>query len=374
MRIAMLCSNHAVTDARITFKQAASLAGMGHQVCVFGLEGKFPVQLPGVEICVVYPFRVGIRGRVLAMPHLYRPVMRWKPDVVTCHEPESAALGLLIRARCGARVIFDVHELWQETMAARAPAAVRPAALAAFSSALRAIARRCDWVTVVSPWILEFYRAARGDGRVDIIYNSPPMAMFPPCHQDLEGPVVLAHEGSLGLNRGMIPMLEALALVRQRADVRLLIVGGVEEDERAAFDRKVAQLNLAGAIDAPGWVLYDKVGELLSCGQIGIVAMQPTPNNYGGLSNKIFNYMCCGMAAIVPAGSATADLVRGADCGLAVDTTRPAAMAEAITQLAQDRALRARLGANGRRAIETTFGWHKMADRLREIYAQVEKT
>jgi hypothetical protein len=372
MRIAMVCSNHPVNDARVVFKQAASLAAAGHEVRVFGLEAAAPVHLPRVTVEAVSPFKIGIRARLSMIPRLYRPVLRWKPDVVTGHEPETAALGLLIRARCGARVIFDVHELWEETMAARAPAAVRPAALAAFSAALRAIARRCDWVTVVSPWNLEFYRAARCDGRVDIIHNSPPMAMFPPCRHDLECPVVLAHEGSLGLNRGMIPMLEALALVRQRADVRLLIVGGVKEDERAAFDRKVAQLDLAGAIDAPGWVLYDKVGELLSRGQIGIVAMQPTPNNFLSLSNKIYNYMCCGLAAVVPAGSATADLVAGADCGIAVDAADPEAIAQAVLVLARDRPLRERLGANGRRAIEQVYGWHKMAERLIEIYAQLE--
>jgi len=128
MRIAMLCSNHPVNDARVVFKQAASLAKAGHEVRVFGLEAAAPVHLPGVTVEAVYPFKIGIRARLSMIPRLYRPVLRWKPDVVTGHEPETAALGLHLRSLCGARVVFDVHELWQEMMAERAPRLVRPLA------------------------------------------------------------------------------------------------------------------------------------------------------------------------------------------------------------------------------------------------------
>jgi glycosyltransferase involved in cell wall biosynthesis len=320
----------------------------------------------------VSPFKIGIRARVSMVPKLAGSVLRWKPDVVTGHEPETAALGLHLRALCGARVVFDVHEVWQETMAERMPRFIRPLARRAFAEALRCIARRVDWITTVSPPIRDFYRAVRRDGRVDIIYNSPLIEVFPLCRQDVEGPVVIAHEGSLNIGRGMLEMLEALAMARRSIEVRLLIVGGVRQWDRAQFDARVSALGLAAAIDSPGWVSYDSIGRLLSQSQIGIVAMQPSTNNYVGLSNKLFNYMCCGLAVIVPEGSATADLVREADCGVAVDTTSAGAIAGAIVKLARDPALRRRLGANGRRAIEQTYGWHKMAERLVEIYAQLE--
>jgi len=372
MRIAMMCSNHPINDARVVFKQAASLGAAGHEVRVFGLEGRTPVHLPGVSVEAVYPFKIGIRARASVIPKLYGPVLRWKPDVVTGHEPETAALGLHLRALCGARVVFDVHELWQETMAKRMPGPFRSAARAAFVEVLRCLARRVDWVTTVSPPIVEFYRAVRRDGRVDLIYNSPPLEMFPPCRQDVGGPVVVAHEGGLDVRRGMLEMLEALAIARRSVEVRLLIIGGVREWDRTRFDERVSALGLAEAIESPGWVRYDGVGRLLSRSQIGIVAMQPSPNNYLGLSNKIFDYMACGLAVIVPAGSATADLVREVDCGVAVDTTNAEAIADAIVRLARAPVLRHRLGANGRRAIEQTYGWHKMAERLVEIYSQLE--
>jgi len=372
MRIAMLCSNHVVTDARVTHKQAASLAAMGHRVRVFGMESRTALDVPGVEHEVVSPFRIGVRARAAVARRLRAPVLRWKPDVLTCHEPETAALGLGLRPRLGARVVFDVHELWHETMALRVPAAVRGVARRAFAGALRAIARRCDWVTVVSPWNLAFYREARRDGRVTLIHNSPRLEWFPPCRQPAGGPVVLVHEGSLDVGRGMLEILAALADARRHVDLRWLIVGGARAGARDLFDRTVRERRLADAVETSGWVPYRDVGRVLSRGHIGIVAMQPTPNNYLSLSNKLYNYMACGMPAIVPEGSASADLVRAVGSGVAVDTTDPRAIADALVALARDRALREEMGAAGRRAIRDTYGWHRMEERLRRIYGALE--
>ena len=373
MRIAMLCSNHAVSDARVTHKHAASLSRMGHCVRVFGMASRIPVDVPGVDVQAVVPFRIGGRARVCNTLRLLGPALQWKPDVVTCHEPETAALGLWLKARLGVRVVFDVHELWHETMAARAPGCVRDPARWVFAKALQTIARRCDWVTVVSPWNLHFYRKVRHDRRVDIIHNSPRVKDFPPCRHDVDGPIVVAHEGNLDQGRGMAQILEALAIARRKVPVRLLIVGAVRPQARDAYHRIVERLSLADAIDLPGWIPYGEVGEVLSSAQIGIIAMQPTRNNFLSLSNKLYNYMCCGQAVVAMEGSATADLVRQANCGLAVDSTEPRAIADALVRLARDADSRSRLGENGRRAIIQTYGWHRMEERLSEIYAALAR-
>ena len=53
-------------------------------------------------------------------------------------------------------------------------------------------------------------------------------------------------------------------------------------------------------------------------------------------------------------------------------TTDPQALADAILSLITDEERCARFGANGRRAVETEFGFHKMGERLLEIYRELE--
>lgn len=100
--------------------------------------------------------------------------------------------------------------------------------------------------------------------------------------------------------------------------------------------------------------------------------MQPTPNNYGSLSNKLFNYMCTGQAVIGPEGSNTAKIIRRANCGEVTDMSDPRKLADAMLALLRAPGRTRELGLNGRRAVETEYGWHKMEQRLAEIYDRLD--
>jgi glycosyltransferase involved in cell wall biosynthesis len=63
-----------------------------------------------------------------------------------------------------------------------------------------------------------------------------------------------------------------------------------------------------------------------------------------------------------------AAVVAEAGCGIAVDTADAAAVARAVAALA-DPATRAALGARGRQAALTRFGWDAEAARLVALYA-----
>jgi glycosyltransferase involved in cell wall biosynthesis len=372
MRIAMLCSNHPVTDDRVTCKQSASLARMGHDVIVFGYEGDFSTKIPGVTMHAVAPLRVGVRARLSMVPKVYREALAWKPDIITCHEPETAKAGLKLKKRIGGKVIFDAHEMWHETMSERFPKIFRSLTKSIFSAILRRIGGSVDWVTVVSPAGYDFYRATRTDGRVDMIENSPPMELFPQGNQDSSEPITILHDGFLSLQRGLLQMLEALSIVRRTRDIRFLIVGRIRPEAQPHFDQKVAELGLADIIVMPGWRPYEEIGKIESQAQIGLICHQYTPNSFLSLNNKLYNYMSCGQAIIGPAGSATADMIEKYKVGLSVDTTNPEKIADAIIKLAENLELRKQFGNNGRKAIETELGWHKMEERLERIYSQLE--
>jgi phosphatidylinositol alpha-1,6-mannosyltransferase len=55
------------------------------------------------------------------------------------------------------------------------------------------------------------------------------------------------------------------------------------------------------------------------------------------------------------------DAVRDGETGLLVDSTDPAAVLAAVRSLLADPALARRLGAGGRRAVETYYNWDRVA-------------
>ncbi len=72
---------------------------------------------------------------------------------------------------------------------------------------------------------------------------------------------------------------------------------------------------------------------------------------------KLGDYLACGVPLLVhaPAGSFVCDYCRANECGLVVDSPDPEALAQALSDLAGDAALRARLVANGLACARADF-------------------
>jgi glycosyltransferase involved in cell wall biosynthesis len=67
------------------------------------------------------------------------------------------------------------------------------------------------------------------------------------------------------------------------------------------------------------------------------------------------------------------DVVRDGENGLLVDERDPAALAEAIVNLASEPELRHRMGDSGRALVETSLNWENVGLRFAEVYERAVK-
>ncbi|HMA48077.1 MAG TPA: glycosyltransferase family 4 protein, partial [Frankiaceae bacterium] len=79
--------------------------------------------------------------------------------------------------------------------------------------------------------------------------------------------------------------------------------------------------------------------------------------------------MAAGVPVVVTRSGALVETVVDGRTGLVVDKGRPDALAAAILRLLGDDALRAGMGAAGRRHVESRYAWPVVAGRARELYA-----
>ncbi|OLE51117.1 MAG: hypothetical protein AUI36_18800 [Cyanobacteria bacterium 13_1_40CM_2_61_4] len=75
----------------------------------------------------------------------------------------------------------------------------------------------------------------------------------------------------------------------------------------------------------------------------------------------------CGLAVVAGDSGGVADAVRDGETGILVDPDDPAAVAAGIKGLLADDAARRRMGAAGRRAVETRYNWDRVAADLIRI-------
>ena len=101
----------------------------------------------------------------------------------------------------------------------------------------------------------------------------------------------------------------------------------------------------------------DELARLYGEAQVAVV-----PSLYEGFSLPAIEAMSCGVAVVATTGGALPEVVgTDGETGLLVPPDDPGALAGAIARLLDDPALRARLGAAGRRRVMSRFTWQVTA-------------
>lgn len=113
------------------------------------------------------------------------------------------------------------------------------------------------------------------------------------------------------------------------------------------------------------------IARLLDETLIGLVLLQPTGDYEDAYPVKLFEYMAAGCAVIASDFPLWRGIVEEAQCGICVDPTDEKAIAEAITQLTNDREQTIKMGQNGRKAVLEKYNWESESDKLVTLYNKI---
>ena len=150
--------------------------------------------------------------------------------------------------------------------------------------------------------------------------------------------------GTHGLAHALDKVVEAAALLSQRADIIVLFVGGGAD--RARVEAMVAERKLENVV-----MLARQPREIWSLCDVALIPLRDAAVFRAVIPSKIFECMGMGIPILMslPEGEATG-IVRTMECGVCVPPEIPAAMAAAIERLAGSPVDRQRLAAAARAA------------------------
>jgi glycosyltransferase involved in cell wall biosynthesis len=360
--VLMLSAAHPPDDVRIVRKQGAALAAAGWRVthlCPAAPDA--PAEMAGVSIST-YARRPGWWGRIRHIPRLAALARAMQPRAIMAHEPDAWLAALL--ARASSRVVLDVHEHYPSRLDKRLAPPLRPMVRSMLRLACRAMARRADALVVAKDGLAPDYR------RDCVAVRNYAQAPTTPPRRHAPGSLRLLHLGALSRARGWPQMLAALAL--SPWDSQLIIAGRFTDESEGDFFAEAERLGLRGRISFRGWLPPAEMAQVAASADINLVLFQPGDENHRlALPHKLADGMLAGLPVIAPDfATELAAMVREAGCGLLVDVTNPAAIAAAITSLA-DPATRAAMGGAGRTAALGRFGWAGQAETLCALYTKL---
>jgi glycosyltransferase involved in cell wall biosynthesis len=265
--------------------------------------------------------------------------------------------GLALARWKGARLVFNVSDLWPES--AVRVGVLRPGRMLTLASWLEAFLYRHAWlVTGQSESIVHDIEARFPGVPVRRLSNGVDTRQFQlagpwaPSHAALHARKGCAavYAGLHGLAQGLDQVVDAAARLDGKADLDVFLLGDGPMKQGLVQQAGAARLSNVHFLDPiPG----DAMPSWLAGGDVAIVPLKTYIP--GAVPSKLYEAMAAGLPAVVVATGEPADIVVRHEAGLAVAPGDVAGLARALETLATDPELRRRLGANGRRAAERFY-------------------
>ncbi|MFF4531731.1 glycosyltransferase family 4 protein [Streptomyces sp. NPDC001407] len=183
-----------------------------------------------------------------------------------------------------------------------------------------------------------------------------------PAVPEVSGRIVTTSSADVPL-KGLVHLVEALAVVRARHPAaHLVVVGKRAEDGPVAT--AIRRCGLEGAVEFVKGITDAELVDLVRSAQVSCV-----PSLYEGFSLPAAEAMATGTPLVATTGGAIPEVAGpdGETC-LAVPPGDPGALASALERLLGDEALRRRLGAAGRERVLSRFTWRQAAIGTAERY------
>ncbi len=385
MKILMLTYNMAGIGGNFmrVYSLAKSLVHLGYQVTLLASR-RFPgrkrieEEVSGVRIIQMadwMPERVRHGGlSPIDVFGRLEHVSRVRYDLVHGfdHRPAVSIPALFARRRWHIPYVADWADLWgRGGIGDKRRGIVEKTLSYADHYCEQSVHRRADAATVVSPYLAErvkemgipeeYIHLVQVGANIDVIRPLPKIAMRRKYGLPESAPIVV----HIGFTPFDVPMLTAtfLSLARRNQRVMLVLCG-------ASFPpliRAIESAGLAGRIKHLGIVPYERLEEVLACGDVMILPYSQSSLNLALYPNRIGDYLAAGRPIATNRTDDPGILVESENIGIAADDD-PETFAEAIQKLLADPDLCEEMGRRARQLAETRLSWQTIARQLDDLY------
>lgn len=301
-----------------------------------------------------------------------------RPDVVVATSPQffAAIAGWALSVARWRPFVFELRDLWPASIVA-VGAMQRSGIIGLLEKIELFLYHRATAVVAVTEAFRHdlIARGIRAD-KIHVVINGVDLGRYRPQPRDealaaefqLKGKFVAGYAGTHGMAHALDKVLDAAELLRDRQDIAFFFAGSGAM--RADVERRVAERGLTNVRLIPRQP-KSRMPAVWSLCDLAVVPLRDNPVFATVIPSKIFESMGMGVPIVMslPEGEATG-IIRKTASGVCVPPENPAALAAAITQLADDpeemQTLRAAAWA-----AAPNYSRDTQAERMLQLLAQV---
>lgn len=287
-----------------------------------------------------------------------------RPDVIVATSPQifAGVLGVALARRFRAPLVLEIRDLWPESIVT-AGAMGRGVAFRAVKGLAQWLYDAADHIVTVgegySRGILRGYRVS--PDKLRVFTNGVDPRRFRP-RDERRAAVRAAHGwgdetvamylGSHGLCHRLSTVLDAADRLRDRQDIRFVLVGDGAEKPDLVREAQRRGLERVSFLPVQG---KDEVADLYAAADLCLVPLRDDPLFREVVPSKMFEIMSMERPLVLSVDGDARAIVEQAGAGLCVPPEDAPAIASAITRLHADPALRRALGRSGRRFVQANY-------------------
>ena len=302
-----------------------------------------------------------------------------RPEVVIATSPQllCGVAGYLLARLVRARFVFEVRDLWPESMLAvevmRENFIIR-----ALRHTARYLYRHSDGIVTVGNGyrdsIVSLYGIA--PQKITVIPNGVDIGLFTPSAKANEirqeygwgNRFVVLYAGTLGMAHALDQVLEAAKVLLHCGEILFAFVGEGAEKERLKALAAEWQLSNVQFIDQQP---RPRVVKFYAACDLGLVSLRDTPLFQAVLPSKVFEYLAMERPILLTVGGEARKLVETAQAGEFVPPGDASALANAIRRLAGTPDRLEAMGRSGREHVCREYCRRDLAARYIEALRSV---
>ena len=180
----------------------------------------------------------------------------------------------------------------------------------------------------------------------------------------------LIYLGGIREKRCPFEMLSAVKILKEKYPDILLNLAGpfFPQDLKYRVEQFIETYGLNENINITDRVSWEEGCRLIRESDIGLCVLYPEADFERALPTKMFEYMMYGKPVVVSDFPRWRAIVEETACGVTVDSIAPEKIAQAVSDLYENRERMRQMGANGQVAVKTTYNWKSEERRLIRTY------
>lgn len=360
VKVCHITTVHDLSDVRIFYKECRTLKEEGYEVYLVAKNNK-DEKIDGINIVALKQTKSRLGRMFISTFSALRKALKTKAKLFHFHDPELIFTGIILRL-LGKKVIYDVHEdvaaqiLYKDWVGKKF---FRRIISFIFSIIEKIGILFFNKVVAAEPETGKKFRKKK----TVIIRNFPIYSLIDNVDEIAirKNKPAIIYVGGLTRVRGIKELISAVQYVSHECELWLL---GKWSDDN--FKEECAELKGWKKTRYFGFKKPEEVYSYIKNADIGAALMHPYKNYLTNLPVKSFEYMTCKIPILMSNFEYYKKIYQ--DCALFADPLNPKEIAKSIDFLLENKEIKHKMAANGRKLIEKEYSWEAEKKILIKLY------